>query len=252
MDTVRKPFQGVFNIVRFNWHFYVIASIVVLLAATLLFVFPSPFGAFAGIFGLVLLITTSFSLIVSFYVYDLSGLYELNWLQPIDPNDKILNIHAGFDETSELISSMFPNNKVTVFDFYDPQRHTEISIKRARNAYGLYPDTQSIQTSQIPLPDETADKALLILSAHEIRDTEERALFFKELNRVLKADGEIVVVEHLRDTMNFLAYNIGFLHFHSESTWLDSFEAANFEVAEKRKITPFITKFKLKKNGSSS
>jgi len=249
MGTIRKPFQGVFNIIRFNWHFYVIAVIVILLAATLLFVFPSPFGMLAGIVGLALLITISLSLVVSFYVYDLSELYELNWLRSIDPNEKIVNIHAGFDETSELIRDRFPSNELTVFDFYDPEKHTEVSIKRARSAYDLYPDTQSIQTSQIPIPDQTVNKILLILSAHEIRDNEGRAMFFKELNRVLKADGEIIIVEHLRDTINFLAYNIGFLHFHSESTWLDSFEAANFEVAEQRKITPFITLFKLKKNG---
>ena len=26
MENLRKPFQGILNIVRFNWHFYVLAA----------------------------------------------------------------------------------------------------------------------------------------------------------------------------------------------------------------------------------
>lgn len=51
-----------------------------------------------------ILITTSVSLLVSYYVYDLSDLYKLNWLHELVANLKrdlkIVNIHAGFDETS--------------------------------------------------------------------------------------------------------------------------------------------------------
>ena len=39
MDTVRKPFQGVWNIVRFNWHFYLFAF----LALIILFVLATAF-----------------------------------------------------------------------------------------------------------------------------------------------------------------------------------------------------------------
>ncbi len=65
-----------------------------------------------------------------------------------------------------------------VFDFYDPHLHTEISIKRARKAYPAHPNTQSIQTSSIPLPNEVADSIFLVLAAHEIRNHAERARFF--------------------------------------------------------------------------
>ncbi|MEO7045031.1 MAG: methyltransferase, partial [Ferruginibacter sp.] len=96
------------------------------------------------------------------------------------------------------------------------------------------------------------DKIFTILSAHEIRDDKERVSFFEELHRVLNSTGQIIVTEHLRDTANFLAYNIGFFHFHSKATWLKTFQLSGFQIVNEIKITPFITTFILEKNGTTS
>ncbi len=45
---------------------------------------------------------------------------------------QILNINAGFDETSFIIKNNFPNADLNVFDFYDAEIHTEPAIVRAR------------------------------------------------------------------------------------------------------------------------
>jgi ubiquinone/menaquinone biosynthesis C-methylase UbiE len=189
------------------------------------------------------------SLAVSFYIYDLSGLYKLNWLGNSD-NMKILNINAGFDETSSNIINRFPKSEITICDFYDPQRHTEISIKRARRKYPPFPNTISVDTGKLPFSDNTFDRSFVILSAHEIRNIQERVQFFKELNRITKSSGEILVTEHLRDINNFFAYTIGFLHFYSRSSWLQIFKRADLIVKQEFKITPFITTFRLERHGS--
>ena len=44
----------------------------------------------------------------------------------------ITNINAGFDETSYILDDKFPNATIKAFDFYDAEKHTEASIKRAR------------------------------------------------------------------------------------------------------------------------
>ncbi|MGH9946775.1 MAG: methyltransferase, partial [Pyrinomonadaceae bacterium] len=64
--------------------------------------------------------------------------------------------------------------------------------------------------------------------------------------------GRMVVVEHLRDSWNFISYNIGAFHFHSRSEWLNCFRVAGFAVEREKKLTPFITAFFLKKNGTES
>ena len=245
---MRKPLQGIWNVMRFNWHFYLVAF-----AFLWLILLCGIFSETLRIFSIILFCAafgaTLITLLVTYYVYDLSGFYDLCWLKDFDAKakDKIININAGFDETSQLLQNKFKNAELFVFDFYDPSKHTEISIKRARSAYPPYPNTKRINTSKTSLGNNSADKIFAILSAHEIREPEERNMFFAELHRILKPDGRIFVVEHLRDTANFLAYNIGFFHFHSKKAWLENFHSAQLEIEKEVKITPFITTFILKK-----
>lgn len=250
MEQIRKPFQGIMNIVRFNWHFYLMSLSFVLLVF-LLANRLTTVDIFFYIIGFFALIISVVSLSVSWYVYDLSGLYNFKWLSPSSNEECIVNINAGFDETSGLLSHRFPNAETIVLDFYDPLKHTEISIKRARKAYPVFPGTQQVSTIKLGIREESADKIFLILSAHEIRNEKERIGFFKELNLTLKPGGKIFVVEHLRDLPNFLAYNIGFFHFHSKPTWLKTFDAAQLEIQAELKETPFISTFILKKSGDT-
>lgn len=243
---MRKPFQGVWNVVRFNRHFYLLAFVVLLLILLGGF-FVESLRVYTTILFFIALGATLVTLLVTFYVYDWSELYDLFWLKDSDSKEVIVNINAGFDETSELIQNKFKGADLFVFDFYDPAKHTEISIRRARKAYPPHPHTKPIDAAKIPLADGSADKVLAILSAHEIRDAKERNIFFAELRRILKPDGRIFVTEHLRDTANFLAYNVGFFHFHSKKTWRANFQSARLEVESEIKITPFITTFILKK-----
>lgn len=254
MERIRKPFQGLWNIIRFNWHFFVISLALLISLFLLANYLGGTIGFYIQILCLLIFIPTFVSLVVSFYVYDLSDLYEFKWLKEVNAEkaEKIVNIHAGFDETSLLLQKKMPGAALSVFDFYDPEKHTEVSIKRARKAYPPFPDTLKIKTTSIPLPDKTADLVFVILSAHEIRKTEERDAFFIELKRILKSDGKIVITEHLRDWPNFVAYNIGFFHFMSKKTWYSTFEKANLHLSKSIKNTPFITTFILEKNGTAS
>lgn len=251
---MRKPFQGVWNIIRFNWHFYLLSFGVLLLIFFIANLVDDPFRFYLNVLCLLIVGTTLFSLLVSFYVYDLSSLYKLEWLKELKwaEKSKMVNINAGFDETSILLKEKFKDPELIVFDFYDPLKHTEISIKRARKAYPPYPNTIQVNTSDLPLNDKHVDFIFAILSAHEIRNEGERISFFKELNRILSPSGQIVVVEHLRDVPNFLAYNIGFFHFHSKAAWRKTFEKAKLKIFKEIKITPFISTFILEKYGAAS
>ncbi len=248
MERVRKPFEGISNIVRFNWHFYLLS--VALIVCLLGFNYWSDkeyqlliFFAIAAI-----ITTTLTSLLVSFYVYDVSDLYQFKWLDQlqIKPGSNIINIHAGFDETSSLLHQRFPGSSLAVFDFYDPLKHTEVSIQRARKAYPPFNNTKSVATSVLPVSDLYADYIFIIFSAHEIRDQQERNTFFNELKRISKFTSKIIVVEHLRNTPNFLAYNIGFFHFLSKTTWYNTFKNAGLNIDQEISITPFIKTFILK------
>lgn len=194
------------------------------------------------------------SLVTSLYVYDLTDLYKLSFLDKLitlKPKT-LVNINAGFDEVSEVLKNKYPDSKFCVFDFYDPKLHTEVSIERARKLYKPYPDTEVINTKTIPLKENSVDIILLMFAAHEIRNEEERILFFEQLRKAITFQGMIIVVEHQRDLINFVAYNIGFLHFYSKSNWLKVFTGAGLKISKEIKITPFISGFVLKKYGTAS
>ncbi len=247
----RKPFQGLTNIVKFNWHYYVIAF--VLVTAVVLFknFLPYYLNLTATVLVALAILATVISLFVSYYIYDLSDLYEFQWLNNLNiaPNAQLVNINAGFDETSSIFVNKYPTSNLQVFDFYDPEKHTEVSIERARKAYPAFPGTKIITTNAIPLKINSVDHVFLMLAAHEIRNTEERINFFTQLGNALKPEGKIIVVEHQRDLPNFLAYNFGFFHFHSNPSWKAVFKSAELTQIEELKLTPFISAFILTKNG---
>jgi len=254
MERLRKPFEGVTNIVRFNWHFYLLSALLVLLLLIINSISGSQYSLYTDILSLLIIVGIITSLIVSFYVYDLSNLYSFSWLNKVkfDASNIIVNLHAGFDETSSILKSIYPNAELIIFDFYDPKKHTEVSIKRARKAYPLFAGTQHTSTSALPLQNNYADIMYIILSAHEIRNGKERISFFKEISRVMKKSGKIITIEHLRDFPNFLAFNIGFFHFLSKSLWHRTFKNADLKICNEIKITPFITIFILEKDGAAS
>ncbi len=250
MEGIRRPFQGVTNVVLFNWHFYVLAVTVTLITLVL--------GGFWNsyvliLLGVLVLVATSTSLMASFYVYDVSGLYALDWLDEIDVDrsGRLLNMNAGFDETSDLLDAKYPLSSVNAFDFYDPRNQTEVSIERARHAYPSYKSTAKVRTFELPVDDDAVDTILVIFSAHEIRIQHERVDFFRELSRAVKSSGNIIVTEHLRDVWNLLAYSAGVFHFFPRSTWQKTFDDAGLSISREIKITPFVTTFVLNKNGSA-
>lgn len=248
--TIRKPLQGVVNIVRFNWHYYVLAAIVVgLLMLSLLFLSSVFSWVIKGLI-LITILPVVVSLLVSCYVYDLSDFYQLKWLSQlnVDASATIANINAGFDETSALLRKKYPGSVLKVFDFYDSSRHTELSVARARKIYASDPGTIAINTDGIPLPKGSVDVIFNIFSLHEVRDRNERILFLRHQHAVLKDDGCCVLVEHLRDWPNLVAYNIGFFHFYSAAEWSLCFSSAGFKIESVFKMTPFVSVFIFRKD----
>jgi hypothetical protein len=247
----RKPFQGITNIIRFNWHFYIIAVISITVAILLKRYLSSQLSLTADVLVFLVITGTLISLAVSYYIYDHSGIYSLSYLNPLNITGakKLVNINAGFDETSSTLREKYPASELVVFDFYDPAKHTEVSIERARKSYPSFPGTIKIETHNVPLKPGSADYIFLIFAAHEIRNHEERTEFFKQLCNALADSGRITITEHQRDIYNFFAFNFGFFHFFPEIEWISTFKNAGLVIESTAKVTPFVKNYTLKKAG---
>lgn len=249
METVGRTYTGVLNIVRFNWHFYafaLVATIIVLFTASQVSE-PLRLLIYSGL--LVAAIQTTVTLLASHWIYDRSAIREQSQLDGLEasPSAVLVNIHAGFDETSLLLAEKFPKASLQIWDFYNPDIHTEPSIQRARNAYPPHPDQIEVSPDKLPADPESVDSVFLIFAAHEFRTFTGQRELFQEIHRILTPQGQLVVVEHLRDLPNFLAFSVGFFHFFSEQHWKKLFQSTDFRIREVKKTTPFISTFILGK-----
>ncbi len=244
----RKPFQGVVNILGFNRHFF-LTGFSILLVLTI--GVPCTSGSIRTLILILIFLgswSMSIPIIVSYYIYDLSGFYELKWLSNLNAKagDRIACVNAGFDETGSLIREKL-NTSIFTFDFYEIDKHTEVSIKRARDKYP--PDQNAIRLSDYgsPLAHAPFDFIFVVFAAHEIRDQTERSAFFSCLRKSIADNGRVVVIEHLRDLPNLVAYTIGAFHFYSKNNWRNVFSASDLKIENEIKHTPFVSLFQLKK-----
>jgi len=194
------------------------------------------------------------SLAVSHYVYDRSPLCQMRWLADClsRPPRRWLSIHAGLDGAGRALYELFPSAQGSVLDIYDSQEMTEPSIAAARRIHSAGQEQSTpADWRALPIADHAVDAVFLIFAAHELRRQEARAQFFREVGRVLRMPsphedgGELVLVEHLRDWKNFLAFGPGFLHFFSRRSWRRAASAAGLEVRAERAVTPFVRVFVL-------
>jgi len=238
------------QVVQYNSGIYTCAFLLIC-AAWISFSYAQPAAERIAVVGFAgpLLFWLCSSLLVSHYVYDRSPLYDLNWVRRELPKapQRWINVHAGVDETSQLLAQMFPTAVGEILDIHDPEEMTEASIRRAHRTHRSLMRSKPADWRALPIADDTVDAAFLFFVAHEFRRDEARTQLFRELARVLRSDGELTVVEHLRDCANFLAFGPGFLHFFSRSLWLWTAGAAGLQVRAEKSITPFVRVFILQR-----
>jgi hypothetical protein len=247
--STRGRFQGVLQILRFNWRFYLAttgaAAIAFLVAVELPPVWRVPLIAGCSL----AMYWTCSSLLASYYIYDCYPIYRLNWLarQLPKPPRHWVNIHAGLDETSHLLPELFPSADGRVLDIYDPREMPEPSIKEARRMSPSPGEATPARWNSLPLGNETIDVALVMFAAHELRRDQARVQLFGELARALTRDGEVALIEHTRNWANFLAFGPGFFHFFSKRAWRHAASAAGLQVSTEISMTPFISVFMLRR-----
>lgn len=240
----RRRFQGMLQIIHFNWPWYAavlgIGFIGLALLPRLDISFWPKAAAIMGLGAGTLWAATS--LLVSHWVYDISPLSRWDWIAERTgaAAGLVANIHAGFDEMSGELRRLFPEPSIAAWDIYRPAVMTEPSIARARRGPPSAVPATVVDFRNLPAANGTINTVFLIFAAHEIRSPKAREAFFRELSRILRPDGNVLLVEHLRDWKNFLAYGPGFLHFLARREWLRLAAIAGFGVADEFAITPFV------------
>jgi hypothetical protein len=242
-----RELTGALKIARFNWPWYAAAAGGCVVAAGLMLGGVLQGGwRVIGLAGLCAAAGWSLlSLLVSHYVYDRSPVARGAWLAGCASSGprQVAVLHAGQDEASEITRRTLPGARLRSFDFYDAHASRSASLARARAL--AHSRASATAADRLPMDDGALDLALVVFAAHEIRCDDDRAAFLRELARCLTGNGRVLVVEHLRDAWNLLAYGPGAFHFLSRSTWLRSFAAGGLHVLRETTCTPFVRVFEL-------
>lgn len=241
--------HGVRRIVSFNWPAYVVAALLLAVAVAMLRVETAGAMRAALLLGVALAgFWIASSLLASWLVYDRSPLTTWTWIrEALRPAPRSwINVHCGVDDSSAALRRLLPGSSGRVFDIFDPARMTEPSIRRAR-ALAAGEPAEATPFRDFPVPEASVEGAFLLLSAHELRSPVDRVALFGEIRRMLRPCGRAVVVEHLRDWANFLAFGPGFLHFHSRRSWHGCFARAGLAVRAELPMTPFVRVFVLQR-----
>ncbi len=246
----RGKWDGMLAIARFNWPFYAAAAGFMVLGWI-----GVAAGGWLAVAGASVVMGCCYFLIgslgVSHWVYDLSDLYQWAWLDRALGNSRVEKLalcHSGFDEASVMLKRKFPQAAWQVLDHYDPATMTEASIRRARKLYPPTAGTVASRFYQWPVEDAKLDVVFGLLAIHELRSDAERTAWFSEARRCLTDDGRVVLVEHVRDLANFVAFGPGFLHFHSVAAWRRSWESGGLIENDSFRVTPFVRVFVLKRS----
>ena len=247
----RGRYEGVLNIVRFNWPMFATTATVIiaaLIGAALLR--ELMLRTLLALGGLALATGTLVALGVSHLIYDRSDLYRFEWLRRALGEGDIgsaVFCQTGFDECSAILRRQTPGTTWTLLDHYDPAIMTETSIQRARRRCPPAPGTITAHFGAWPLPDDSADLVVGMLAVHELRRNDERVAWFTEARRATRAGGRVVLVEHVRDTANLTVFGVGALHFHSVAVWTQDWERAKLRLANTLRITPWVRVFVLER-----
>lgn len=236
-------------VVSFNRHYFGIALLACGLGLALLLALDNAILKTILAVGIGLAVYFMIASIAAAYlVYDASDLYKLSWWPGRclkgEPADAIL-VHAGFDPASALIQAKYPRLRLRVLDFFAEGTTTEPSIQRAHRLMPPSALEERMAPNAWPVDNGSQDVVFALSAAHELRRPDERTAFFREARRVLTSGGRVVVIEQLRNLVNFACFGVAAFHFLSRRTWLRAFASADLRVADEFPITPFMRVFVL-------
>lgn len=248
MATPQPPitFARALRIAGYNWPIYAAAAVGIVagLVVASLPAAPLPLRWLGGIGAVVAAWLAVASFGAFHWMFDRSELLQGRWVaeEVPSPPARWVQINAGLEETTVPLHEVFPGTEGKMLDLYDPAVMSEPAISRARQ--------EKLATAATPAPPEAlpiepgwADLVLVMLAAHEIRDTGKRERFFEELRRIVAPQGTVVVAEHLRDLAAALAFGPGIGHFFPHGEWLRLGQLAGLAVERERRITPFVRVF---------
>lgn len=187
-----------------------------------------------------LILNILLALYASYKLYDQSNLYKPEKLFEniqFKESDKAIFLHASFDPISKKLENLIKPENLKIYNLYGSRHEDEKSIEISNRVFPPHPDQVNVDPTKLKDDSKSMDYIFAITSAHEILSQEKRIEFFKEAARVLKDDGTLVLCEQMRNTINFVFFNIGAFHFVRFKDWAEAIKTSGLKIQKHEKLT---------------
>lgn len=233
-----RQYSGTISTLLYNWPIFAGALFFGGVALTVSLILTSPWSWLFLVSGLGVLALAISILLTTFIVYDWGQQHEydrLAELGAVAAANVVIDITCGKLRGSRGLLAHHPQGYYFLIDIYDPEKMTDLALKRARQLEPPLLTQRRIYRREapinsLPLPHQWADVIFCDFSLHEIEDSADRQALFAEFARVLKPGGRLLLAEHGRDWPNLLAFGPGALSFFPAATWTRHIEQAGLTI----------------------
>lgn len=192
-------------------------------------------------------------------------LHDLDGLRPYDvlfdigqvkATDTIAYIDLGLRVVPLHLRRRLTTGKLIIVDVYNPQWTTGQALARARAQAPSVPDDprlvwQNGRFDLLPLPDKSVPFVMLDQLLSQCWQEGDRLKLLKEANRILTANGRLLLTERVRTQTNWLVYGPGGGRFQPSDYWQNLLQEAGFIVRRQQDLQGLIHCFRADKPSSS-
>jgi SAM-dependent methyltransferase len=171
-------------------------------------------------------------------LYDTSGLqttevlFNLSQVQATDP---IACIDLGLRQQAIILSRHLTTGQITVIDVYNPQLAAAAGLARARHqAPAAQTDPRLIwydgSINLLPMPDKSVTAVFLPQILSEFSQHGDRQAILREVRRILKPNGRLLLAEQTASWLNWLRVGPGTSKLQPAEYWHNLLLEADFEL----------------------
>ncbi len=201
----------------------------------------------------IILLTAVFFLMVAalwtanrLFVADSEQVNELLFaMSQAQATDYLANIDFGLRQQAMQLSRKLTTGKITVIDVYNPQLTTDSSLARARR---LAPPAKKDprltwydgQFNLLPLPDGSVEAVFMFQILSEFNQEGDRQALLREVQRILKPNGRLLVAEKTASWLNWLLAGTSTAGLQPVEYWRNLLTQAGFDILRQEEIQGLI------------
>ena len=198
--------------------------------------------------GIVLLSAVFFLMLAALWtahrLYDTDGLQSddlLFAMSQAQPTDNLANIDLGLRQQAIMLSRHLTTGRITVIDVYNPQLATSAGLARARlQAPSTKQDPRLTWSdghiSLLPLPDASVTAVFMSQVLSEFGQHGDRQTLLREIRRILKPSGRLLVTEQTASWLNWLLVGTSSAKLQPAEYWRELLLEAGFDIHRQENI----------------